>query len=123
MIGDTLTPELFQNGPRRTLAEAIWQCYAAGEVPRPEKLVQNLDDGAVKLLSRMMLDVNQGPEVSQALDDCIRIILLTQLNEEYEAYRMQADEMLRKGDSQYVQELMNAQRILTKISDLAKSQG
>ena len=59
----------------------------------------------------------------QALDDCIRIILLARLNEEYESHRLQADEMLRRGDLDYVQELMNAQRILTKISDLTKSQG
>ena len=64
----------------------------------------------------------QGPDISQALDDCIRIVLLTKLNEEYEEHRMRADIMLREGDSQYVQELMNAQRILTKISDLTKSQ-
>ena len=123
VISANLTPELFQKGPRRSLAAAIWQSYTNGETPRPESLVQNLDDGAVQLLSRLMLNGDQGPDLSQALDDCIRIILLAQLNEEYEVHRMQADEMLRKGDSQYVQELTNAQRILTKISDLTKSQG
>jgi hypothetical protein len=85
--------------------------------------VQKLDEGTVQLLSRLMLKGEQGPDVSQAIEDCIRIILLARLNEEYEASRMQADEMSRNGDSQYVQELMNAQRILTKISDLTKSQG
>ena len=122
-IEKSLTPELFQSGPRRNLAEAIWQCYASGKVPRAENLVQTLEESAVKLLSRLMLDGESGPDVSQALDDCIRIMLLARLNEQYEAHRMRADEMLRKGDLQYVQELTNAQRILTKISDLTKSQG
>ena len=122
-IEKSLTPELFQSGPRRNLAEAIWQCYASGKVPRAENLVLTLEESAVKLLSRLMLDGESGPDVSQALDDCIRIMLLARLNEQYEAHRMRADEMLRKGDLQYVQELTNAQRILTKISDLTKSQG
>ena len=82
-----------------------------------------MDEDAVKYLSRITLDDGQGPEQEQALDDCIRIILLARLNEEYESHRLQADEMLRRGDLDYVQELMNAQRILTKISDLTRMQG
>ncbi len=122
LISDNLTPEIFQNGPRRKLAEAVWRSYAEGRPPHAENLVQTLDDETVQLLSRLMLVGEQGPDVSQALDDCIRIVLLTKLNEEYEEHRMRADIMLREGDSQYVQELMKAQRILTKISDLTKSQ-
>ena len=123
LIQSSLSPELFQSGPSRKLAEAIWRSYAAGNTPRPEDLLQIMDEDAVKYLSRLTLDEGQGPEKDQALDDCIRIILLARLNEEYESHRLQADEMLRRGDLDYVQELMNAQRILTKISDLAKSQG
>ncbi len=123
VISVSLTPELFQSGPNRNLAEAIWRSFAAGEMPRAENLVQNLDEETVQLLSRLMLNEDQGPDMSQALDDCIRIVLLAKLNEKYELHRMQADEMLRRGDSEYVQELMTAQRILTKISDLTKSQG
>ena len=123
LIQASLSPEQFQPGPGRKLAEAIWRGYAAGNVPRPENLLQVMDEDAVKYLSRLTLDDGQGPEQEQALDDCIRIILLARLNEEYESHRLQADEMLRRGDLDYVQELMNAQRILTKISDLTKSQG
>jgi len=123
VIKANLSPELFQEGPRRQLAEAIWLRYNAGETPRPEDLLQSLDENAVKFLSRLTLEENQGPEQEQALDDCVRIILLARLNEQYESHRMQADEMLRRGDLEYVQELMNAQRILTKISDLSKSPG
>ncbi len=123
LIQSSLSPELFQPGPGRKLAEAIWRSYAAGNTPRPEDLLQIMDEDAVKYLSRLTLDEGQGPEKDQALDDCIRIILLARLNEEYESHRLQADEMLRRGDLDYVQELMNAQRILTKISDLSKSQG
>ena len=82
-----------------------------------------MDDDAVQLVSRLLLQEVQGPEVTQALEDCVRIILLARLSEEYEASRLLADEMSRREDSEYVQELMNAQRILTKISDLTKSQG
>ena len=118
-----LSPELFQPGPRRKLAEAIWQSYFAGMPPHPADLLQSLDEDTVRFLSRLTMEADQGPEKDQALDDGIRIILLARLNEQYEAHRMQADEMLRQGDLNYVQELKNAQRILTKISDLAKSPG
>ncbi len=121
-IKASLSPELFQAGYRRDLAEAIWQSYETGMAPRPENLLQNIDEEAGRFLSRLMLDEVQGTEIEQALEDCIRIILLSRLNEAYETHRMQADEMLRRGDLEYVQELKNAQRILTKISDLTKSQ-
>ncbi len=34
-------------------------------------------------MSRLMLDEVQGTEIEQALEDCIRIILLSRLNEAY----------------------------------------
>jgi DNA primase len=123
IIRNNLSPELFQTGYRRKLAEAIWQSYDNGLAPRPEDLLQKIDEETIRFLSRLMLEEVQEPEKSQALEDCIRIILLSRLNEEYETHRMQADEMLRRGDLDYVQELKNAQRILTKISDLTKSHG
>ena len=122
-IQASLVPEHFQSGPRKNLAEAIWRSYAEGKTPRAEELIQTMDDDAVQLVSRLLLQEVQGPEVTQALEDCVRIILLARLSEEYEASRLLADEMSRREDSEYVQELMNAQRILTKISDLTKSQG
>ena len=86
-------------------------------------MLGSLDEETVQLLSRLLLKEERGLDVSQALDDCIRIILLARLNAEYEEHRMKADLLLRQGDSQYMQELSTAQRILTKISDLTKMQG
>ena len=103
------------------LAEVIWQSFLAGIQPSPAELLPNLDEATVTFLSRLTMEADQGPEKDQALEDSVKIILLARLNEEYETHRMQADEMLRQGDLNYVQELMNAQRILTKISELAKS--
>lgn len=123
LIRSQLSPELFQPGSRRKLAEAIWRSYSDGMPACPVDLLQSLDEDTAKFLSRLTMQEDQGPEKDQALGDSIRIILLARLNEEYEAHRMQADEMLRQGDLNYVQELKNAQRILTKISDLAKSPG
>ena len=120
-VKDQLSPQLFQAGPRRVLAEVIWQSFLAGIQPSPAELLPNLDEATVTFLSRLTMEADQGPEKDQALEDSVKIILLARLNEEYETHRMQADEMLRQGDLNYVQELMNAQRILTKISELAKS--
>ena len=121
-IQESLTPEHFQSGSRRTLAEAIWRSHAEGKMPQPDEMARELDTEAVQLLSRMMLQEETGTDVEQALSDCIKTLLLSKLNEEYELLRLRADEMSRRGDSGYVQELMNAQRIFTKISELTKSQ-
>jgi len=121
-IQASLSPESFQPGPRRALAEAVWQCHAEGKLPKPEELAQYLDAETLQQLSRIMLQEEPETDVGQALSDCIRTMLLTRLNEEYEMHRLRADEMSRQGDSGYVQELMNAQRIFTKISDITKSQ-
>ncbi|NMC33324.1 MAG: DNA primase [Veillonellaceae bacterium] len=122
-VAATLTPDDFQNGPRRVLAETIWRVAVRDKKICPEKLMAELDEETVQLLSRLLLKEGQGPAVSQALEDCVRIILLARLNTEYEEHRLKADLLLRNGDSQYMQELANAQRILTKISDLTKMQG
>ena len=122
-IAGILSPEYFQSGSRRNLALAIWQNFADEGTFRPETLVGSLDEETVQLLSRLLLKEERGLDGSQALDDCVRIILLARLNAEYEEHRMKADLLLRQGDSQYMQELSDAQRILTKISDLTKMQG
>ena len=122
-VAATLVSGDFQNGPRRTLAETIWRAAAQDKNLRPESLMAELDEETVQLLSRLLLKEEQGPAVPQVLDDCVRIILLARLNAEYEEYRLKADLLLRNGDSQYMQELTNAQRILTKISDLTRMQG
>lgn len=122
LIKESLSPEYFQAGPRRILAEAIWQSYAVGNLPDPDDLMRRLDAEAVQVLSRIMLLDEPVTEADQALADCIRTLLLARLNEEYEMHRLRADEMSRQGNSNYMQELMNAQRIFTKINDITKSQ-
>ena len=52
IIQASLTPEFFPSGPRRTLAEAIWQCHASGKAPLPDDLMRVLDAEAAQLLSR-----------------------------------------------------------------------
>lgn len=117
-ISETLKPDMFQN---RSVAEAIWACYEKGLECHAPNLLSQLDEAGIQYLSRLLQEELQESDAGQALEDCIRTICLTRLNEEYEVHRLCADEMLRRGDLEYVQELTNAQRILTKISDLTKS--
>lgn len=123
LIRGALEPGHFQDGPARSVADAIWKAGEEGRHPRQEELLRLLDDAAVRYLSRVMMGSDPGQDVPQALDDCIRTLRVARLQEEFEKHSRSADEMLNRGDSQYVQELMNAQRILTKISDITKSQG
>ena len=122
LIKENLSPGYFQAGARHSLAEAIWKSYDAGQVPVPDELMQTLGDEAAQILSRAMLNEEPGADAEQALADCIKTVLLAKLNEEYELHRLRADEMSRQGNSDYMQELLNAQRIFTKINDITKSQ-
>ena len=122
LIAESLAPEYFQAGPRRILAEAIWTSYAEKASVDANELMRGLDAEAVQLLSRIMLKDEPGAETEQALSDCVRILVLAKLNEEYELHRLRADEMSRQGNSDFMQELRNAQRIFTKINDITKSQ-
>ena len=51
-------------------------------------------------------------------DEYIKALLLAQLKTAYEEHRLRADEMERKGNSDFLQELQKSQRIKQRIDEL-----
>ena len=120
-IASFLSPDDFREENRRVIAEILWEEYTAGRTVSVEKLTDRLEEPAVQELSRLVMAEVPTAD-AQAMDDYARSILKARLNDEYEYHRLRADEMMRNGDSEYVQELTEARRILTKINEFFKSQ-
>ena len=80
--------------------------------------VNNLSEKASNEFSHIMLMENQFDDVVQLVDDCIKTIRLAHLTVLYEQHRLLADELERMGDSNFLQELAESQRIKHEISKL-----
>lgn len=54
----------------------------------------------------------------ELVDDCIRVMRIAALRRRYEQHRLRADELERLGDSRFLQELAESQRIKHEIDQL-----
>ncbi len=80
--------------------------------------VNALSEKANNEFSHIMLLENQFDDVIKLVDDCIKTIRLAHLTVLYEQHRLNADELERMGDSNFLQELAESQRIKHEISKL-----
>ena len=64
----------------------------------------------------------QHSEPDQVIDDCIKAVHLSHYQRLYEQHRLKADELERMGDSGFLQELAESQRIKNEISKLRNQQ-
>ncbi|BBB92805.1 MAG TPA: DNA primase [Methylomusa anaerophila] len=78
----------------------------------------NLSEKAATELSHIMLMDIEFHDIAQFVDGCIRAIRLAHLTALYEQHRLTADELERMGDSNFLQELAESQRIKNEISKL-----
>lgn len=81
-------------------------------------IVNNLSEKANNEFSHIMLMEIQLQDVVKSVDDCIKTIRLAHLTTLYEQHRLMADELERMGDSSFLQELAESQRIKHEISKL-----
>lgn len=81
-------------------------------------IVSNLSEKATSEFSHIMLMDIQFDDVVKLVDDCIKTIRLAYLTTLYEQHRLMADELERMGDSSFLQELAESQRIKHEISKL-----
>ena len=66
----------------------------------------------------MLMDVHYTNDTSKTVDDCIKTVRLSYLKTLYEKHRLHADELERLGDSCFLQELAESQRINKEINKL-----
>jgi len=80
--------------------------------------INSLSEKANNEFSHIMLMENQFDDVIKSVEDCIKNIRLAHLTALYEQHRLNADELERMGDSNFLQELAESQRIKHEISKL-----
>lgn len=80
--------------------------------------VNSLSEKANNELSHIMLMEIPFDDVVKLVDDCIKTIRIAHLTTLYEQHRLMADELERMGDSSFLQELAESQRIKHEISKL-----
>jgi len=103
---------------RREIIKIIFNEYNMGKNVSDIAWTMLLSEVANAELSYIMLiDIQYTDNIKMA-DDCIRSMQLTNLKVLYEEHRLRADELERIGDSRFLQELAESQRINNKINQL-----
>lgn len=77
-----------------------------------------LSEAATTELSQIMVMDIHSEHVTKTVEDCIKSLRLLYLNTLYEQHRLRADELERMGDSRFLQELAESQRIKNEINKL-----
>ena len=117
-IQTNLPIEEIQGEYRREIIKLIFNEYNIGKDITDVAWTMLLSEAANAELSRIMLIDIQYNDSKKMVDDCIKNMRLTQLKSLYEQHRLRADELERMGDSQFLQELAESQRINKEINKL-----
>ncbi len=114
MLGD----EPFPNA----IHEQIWRYLAAlaekGEQPKDAEAMESLGEDASAELSRALVEETAGREPGRLYEDCVRVLLRAHLAAQFEKHRLLADAMQREGNSNFLQELKESQRIKEEMDNL-----
>ena len=101
--------------------EIIHRIYAEYELKRdfdPAAITSELTESAAAEFSQIMIRETNFDDSQKILLDCLRTIQVTYLNHLYEQHRLRADELERLGDSGFLQELAESQRIKNEINKM-----
>ncbi len=112
-------PEGFLGEERAEIFRVLCEKHAAGEKPSGESLVGMLPERAGAELARILVTDYVPPEdMMKTVEDLLRQVQRARLEQRYEQHRLQADEFERMGDSRFLQELAESQRIKDEIKRL-----
>lgn len=117
-----LTAEEFSQSETREIVTRLWQAWETeGELTK--ELDAMMDEPSVReVLSNILMTEPISEDIDQVIDDCIRAVHLSHYQRLYEQHRLKADELERMGDSRFLQELAESQRIKNEISKLRNQQ-
>jgi DNA primase len=117
-----LTEEEFSQRETREIVTRLWQAWETeGELTA--ELDAMMDEPSLsEILSNSLLAEPISEDIDQVIDDCIKAVHLSHYQRLYEQHRLKADELERMGDSGFLQELAESQRIKNEISKLRNQQ-
>jgi DNA primase len=113
-----LTDEDLQDPNRREIINSILLAYNMGKPISPAVVGASLSEAACAELSSIVVTENDYNQASRTVADCVKTLRLARLKDLYERHRLQADEYERMGDSRFLQELAESQRIKDEIIKL-----
>ncbi len=116
-----LTLEDIQDERRKKIMKSICNAYNMEKNITDISFQETLGEEAALEFSHIMLMDIQLTNMTQMVDDCIKKIRLFSLKKLYEEHRLRADELHRMGDSSFLQELAESQRINDEITKLHQS--
>ena len=108
----------FSSPVRQEIMAALSSDYSATGKIDPEGISLRLSQAAAAELSGIMLLETPCEDKVRLVDDYIRAIELAFLKNQYDEHRLKADELERMGDSRFLQELAESQRIKHEINKL-----
>lgn len=118
-VREELSESDFRDPVRQEIINSLFNAYNMKNIVDPAVLATAMSEAAGAELSHIMLADNpQGGDITKIVDDCLRTICLTRLNEQYEQQRVKVEELERVGDSRCLQELAEMQRIKDEINKL-----
>lgn len=107
-----------QGESRKIIINSMVDAYNMGKSLVPDLFAMTLPEEAGGELSNIMIMDIQFSDITRMVDDCLKTIRLTGLKAQYEQHRLRAHELERMGDSNFLQELAESQRIKDEISKL-----
>ncbi len=110
--------EGIQDKEHRKIINSIFNAYNMEKNIIDGNWVNILSDETNSVLSHIMLIDIQYDDITKLVDDCVKTLRLAHLKTIYEQHRLRADELERMGDSSFLQELAESQRIKDEISKL-----
>jgi DNA primase len=103
---------------RKIIINSLLDAYNMGKSLIPDVFTLTLPDEAANELSNIMvMDLDVG-DIARMVDDLIKAIRLAHLKVLLEEHSLRAHELERMGDSSFLQELAESQRIQDEISKL-----
>jgi DNA primase len=111
-----ISTEDIKEESRRQLVNLAFSTHSNGE--NAVDWTGSLNEAVNNELSHIMLMNIQTDDITKTIDDCVKTIQITKLKFLYEQHRLRADELERMGDSSYLQELAESQRIKNEINKL-----
>ncbi len=117
-IQEYLSEKDISSDLRREIINCLLTAYNMEKNVVPAEVAVKLSEAANGELSNIMLIDHDLGDITRVVNDCIKIIRLTNLKLRFEQHCRRADELQRMGDSRFLQELAESQRINDEISKL-----
>lgn len=117
-ILNLIPAEAFPNKLHAEIFSYMQKTAAAGQPFTDTSAADVLNDEAYAELSHCLVDDITAEDDMKFTEDCLKSLRRCYLNASYEKHRLTADELQRRGDRRFIEELRLSQQIRTELDKL-----